>query len=515
MFVRSWSAPLAVVVFFAAVNPIHAVEFTLTSNGLWISSNSWTPSGGPPSNVDTAVLANGRTATLDVNRSIAGLKIGTGNVTGNGTLTVNGPLTFSGLGGGAIRDGIDLVLNGQTDFVGPGPGSFDFASIGVANTYSNRETTIVNNDEMILRGRSGFTNVTVSPGSNYPERNLFTNQAGATVTKLKLDSINDDNSDNTISEIQIGVVNHGTVTAGTGTLRIALADGQTSTGTFRAAQPNFFGLTPTLRLVAPDGGTHTLGTTSSLEVGSMDFGGPAPSLNGNIEFAGSTGTIIVNGNYEDTNLRVTGGTVDFMSDATVRTLQVTGGQVINRGGLVVSNLAQFGGTTRLAGDLTGDITATGGTVAGVGTVTGNVTISGNASFAPGNSPGEIGVDGDLSWRNGATFDYDLGPAAGGDLAVVQNAFLKTTGGTGGYQFSFNYDESLTTGTYDLVEFGSTTFTQSDFSYIDVSPFGQLEGSFDLTGDRLSFIVTSVEIPEPTTLALLALGLSTTMVRRRS
>lgn len=495
---------LAVAAGMVAANVARATDYALATNGNWTSPSTWTPNSGTPSSAaDTASLGSGRTATLSSSITLGGLTISTGNVNGNGAIVLNGPLALVNEGGGVIGDGIDLTLNNPTTFTGPDEFSSSFASLGVRNTFADRDTRIIVNSNFFLKGRSGVLNVSVSPGSNYPANNRFiiNSVSNRRVAKVAIDA-NDTGSN---AEIQVPTVNNGRIDVETGYLAVALADGETSNGTFTAARPGFFGVAPTLRLNSPSGGTHTLGTSSTLAVAEM-----SGASSGFIEFNGS-GTTVVKGSYANINALVRGGTVDFVSAGTVKSLQIDGGQLINRGGLSVTNTTQTGGKTTLAGNASGNITATGGTLAGVGGVSGNVTIGGNATFAPGNSPGEIDVGGSLSWRNGSTFAYDLGATS--DLADVAGQFVKTTGGTGGYQFKFNYDASMTTGTYTLVEFASSSgFAVGDFSFVDVSGYGQLAGFFTLNSQSLTFTATNVVVPEP--LTAMAAGLSVLAVRCR-
>jgi hypothetical protein len=83
-------------------------------------------------------------------------------------------------------------------------------------------------------------------------------------------------------------------------------------------------------------------------------------------------------------------------------------------------------------------------------------------------------------------------------------FLKGTGSA----FRFDFQGTGVEGTFTLVDFGTTTFSASDFSYTGLS--GGLSGSFVFNGSQLDFVV----IPEPSTVLLTAVGMVVVLYRIR-
>src|SRR5690606_28817912 len=103
--------------------------------------------------------------------------------------------------------------------------------------------------------------------------------------------------------------------------------------------------------------------------------------------------------------------------------------------------------------------------------------------------------------------YDLGTTS--DLLTLSGNFTKGTGSS----FLFNFEDAgdLTTTTYTLMNFASSTgFALTDFDY--TSSIEGLEGEFILNSTSLQFQVTA--IPQPTSPVLLAAGLGLMLVFRR-
>jgi autotransporter-associated beta strand protein len=162
------------------------------------------------------------------------------------------------------------------------------------------------------------------------------------------------------------------------------------------------------------------------------------------------------------------------------------------------------GTLRVNGSIVSNVTVSGpGTLAGSGSV-GTISLSPLGQIAPGNSIGTLSAI-SLTWNGTATLVFDLGALASDKLSL---SGALTKGTAGAFAFTF-LDAGWQAGqTYDLVEFGSTTFLATDFSYTN----SDISGNFGFSGNKLQFTATAV--PEPSTVALVAAGLLMMFVLRR-
>jgi len=222
---------------------------------------------------------------------------------------------------------------------------------------------------------------------------------------------------------------------------------------------------------------NTVGTTSTLSVGALNT---STTFGGTIKDA--AGVLALT--------KVGSGTLTLTGASTY-----TGATTIN------------GGTLRVNGSLasTGTVgfSSTGATLAGAGTV-GDVTLSAGNFLAPGDGTNPIGtLTVNSLTLNGGNFTFDLSAVdATSDLILVSNAL--TDGGTA---YTFNFSGGLVGQTYTLVNFGSTTFT-------DTSKFSSTgaTGTFALDANNLTF--TAAAVPEPRVVALLAVGLGVVLFSAR-
>ena len=130
----------------------------------------------------------------------------------------------------------------------------------------------------------------------------------------------------------------------------------------------------------------------------------------------------------------------------------------------------------------------GGTLGGIGTVPA-ITLQSGGTIAPGDSPGTLNAS-SLTWNGGGVLAFELADPAHSDFLNLSGELSKGSAGTYGFTF---IDEGIQVGqTYNLIDFGGTTFLASDFSYTDPAPFG---GNFAITDDVLQFTPTSI-VPEP-------------------
>jgi autotransporter-associated beta strand protein len=152
-----------------------------------------------------------------------------------------------------------------------------------------------------------------------------------------------------------------------------------------------------------------------------------------------------------------------------------------------------------------------GTFGGTGRV-GNVFLSTTGIVRPGVESGSIATMQalNLTWNPGAQMSFDIGALGNNDAITIFQALTKGTGGSGtGYQFNFN-DQGAQVGTYTLLTFASTTFTNvGDFSAVWNNP--NISGNFILNSGSLQYQITAV--PEPTSMIALGLG-AVALIRRR-
>jgi hypothetical protein len=152
----------------------------------------------------------------------------------------------------------------------------------------------------------------------------------------------------------------------------------------------------------------------------------------------------------------------------------------------------------------------GGTLEGSGTITGSLTEEGG-QLNPGNSPGTFNVSGNYTQTAGGTLDIELGTSSFDILAIT---------GTGTFA-----------GALDIFSFGG--FTPSDGETFQIINYGSLGSdgfatptsfipNFTFTQDFSSTFITltahsTVTVPEPSTMFLLAAGLAALLVgwKRRS
>jgi len=164
----------------------------------------------------------------------------------------------------------------------------------------------------------------------------------------------------------------------------------------------------------------------------------------------------------------------------------------------------------------------GGTLGGSGTIGGAVTVNSGGTLAPGNSPGILTV-GSLVLNSGATTLLEVNDTAirGTDFdgITISNSNSLTYGGN----LTFSFGNTLANTTIDLFSFtGAPTANfanvSSTGSYVGAWSFANDAWSFTSGQQTLSFGLASGDlsvIPEPSTWALLGLGLGFMLIRQRS
>lgn len=170
----SWAVALASLWVLGAVDRVQAASYTGASNGAWLTSTNWTPSGVPGS-ADEALFAPGNTATgvgIDMggatNNGAANQIVGKISLTGganrgigNSSTTTDGTLTLNGVGGVLIENSSTNNLTLQNT-VTPGNKlmSVEFANAGAINLSGTGAITI----SSVISGNNGFTKTGTGTG---------------------------------------------------------------------------------------------------------------------------------------------------------------------------------------------------------------------------------------------------------------------------------------------------------------------------------------------------------------
>ena len=237
------------------------------------------------------------------------------------------------------------------------------------------------------------------------------------------------------------------------------------------------------------------------------------SLGGNTTASTATnvngGTLVIDGGY------LAGGAISVADGAT---LQLDGGEL------------RYTSGTNLDLNSSGTLTFTSGTLTGTnwdGGLSG-LTVGTGCVISPGTSPGAA-TSGDQDWADGGTYTFEINDATGsagtnwdhlalsGDLdlsALTAGGFtisLISLDGTAAGEAA-NFDENSTY-QWEIASFSTLTGTfDAGLFTVDTSAF-QNPFTQTFTVDRVGDTLVLSYIPEPATLALLGIG-ATVLLRRR-
>jgi len=356
----------------------------------------------------------------------------------------------------------------------------------------------------------------------------------------------DAGSVSTIAGLQVGAnttlnfANNGSLTVGNKVLMsFATASAFLGTGTNAAA------------LTIQSGGYVSLSSSAS------SYSQTVHSLSGagiltNLSTGNATATLtIANGNGADftgtiqdgstvagTGITALGRVAVTKSGSGTQTLSgantYTGNTIVNAGTLLVN------GSTSASSAVSVNNT---GTLGGSGTVAGTVSINNGGTLSPGNSPGELAtgsqtwaVGGDYNWQifdatglAGTGFDtvnvtgtLNLGSLTAGSFGInlwSLSSALATSGNAINFDGSSDYSWALVSTTAGVSGFEASDFAINLGSINGTSGFTNTAGgvfSLALSGDSQTLLLNYSAIPEPSSWALFALGLTLVgvCVRRR-
>ncbi|HMO12864.1 MAG TPA: PEP-CTERM sorting domain-containing protein [Pirellulaceae bacterium] len=438
-------------------------------------------------------------------------------------VTVDGPLTITNnsvlaLKGGLTNDGT-MTLN----------------STGSATRLRFTESQTLDGNGVLILGTNSATGNIVD-GTNNP---MITHGSDHTIRGQGLllnltaglenfGTIIADSGTMTVRAGSLGLVNHGVMRAEGGTMNF-LASTNENQGTFAAVNSTFSGATNAIftnftaageiaggnwQVIDSGGGANMTFTTAPVDIHTIGTGASVQlhGANSNLSIRGKSidltlgtinGELVQSGgrqlttaaglNVHDGTLRLDGAgtllTVSGNYDQIAGLLQITDGAVL-----------ELSGTSNLI---------SGGTLSGDGTIIGDLTLGMGSLLTPGLSPGHLTLDGALTWVSGASILFDLGTGAlDSDLITITGEWNKS--GLGPWNFTFVDNDWQVGQTYDLVNFGSTNFADTDFGYTNGGGF---IGTFAFNGNQLQFTLSA--IPEPSSAGLvMVLGLGLAMFRRR-
>ncbi len=507
-------------------------------------------------NPGTATITTPPAIEVDTVRTL----VGGVNLFGNATLTLTGNATFDAttavttigdnviLAGtaGFTKTGANGILNftntvAASTITGPisiQAGEVNIANAGITPLGSGNSLSISSGARLTTSANQTFSSLTGA--GTYRTDNSFTNVA-LTIAGTSGTSTFSGNITN-IAAIQFALTKNGTstqvlsganrfrrVTVNAGTLQLASLNSLNSDGTVVMGNNSGAGTTT----ITSTNFTVASGATAAVNVGGT---GEFSATNVNTLLA-NAGTGFAAGSaigLDTTN--ATGGNFAYSNDLGVGqvakgvtklgtesltlsgTNTYTGNTTVDAGSLLVDGSLAAGSTVNVNN---------GGTLGGVGTIGGTVNVNSGATLAPGNSPGVLTL-GSLVLNSGSTTELEIDGTARG--TGYDGINVTTAGGlTFGGDLKLTFTTTIANGT-TLDLFSSTGTSLGDFAGISSSglgyggtwtnagagiwTFNSVPNNQTLTFSELNGDLSFDPIPEPSTWALVGLGLSAVLFLRR-
>ena len=473
------------------------------------------------------------------------LMAGDANALGTGTLTLNGG-TFTHVNGANRTIANDIVISGTTTVL---PSNTDLALSGaisgggtlITGSQPGAEYLSFQND------LSGFTGKIIHTNSN--QNYILFNGAGSVNTTAAIET-HGQTSGGRYFRLQKNAT-FGEL-SGTGgnigshrNLTINQSTDTTYSGYMFVSQSGTFSFTKDgIGSLALNGALqHTYNGATTVSGGTLQLG------DGGSDGAISTGSAISIGagatfaiNQSDT---VTQGT-DFSGAAITGdggfTQSGTGTTVLNAANAYTGTTTISAGTLSLATGSShsgaGAYTVNGGTLKiadGVNISTHAMTIDLGGVISPGNSPGTA-ITGDQTWNDGGAYLWEINNMAGGkgvdsgwdwldiqgtldinatfDILITSLDLSNNSGLADGFDTTgLSYLDAYASFIIATATGGVTGFDASAFNLIDSSFLNPKVGwSIENIGNDI--VLNAFFVPEPSSTALLGLGLSSLLLRRR-
>lgn len=522
---------------------------------------------------DISLGSNNPTFATGANSlTLAGTISGTGSITktGSGSLTLSGANTFSGETN--VQAGT-LVLgssSNKTSTITDGPvGTYELnLSSGTTLAIADGTTRILHNDLHFV----GTGTVTFNTATGDLTLASFVHPYGggdsASLTKTGSGSLTLTNPSNSYTGGTI--INAGTIIAGSDPVFGQTTGGITFSGGLLKASAGFTsaravtlnaggGLTDTnpysltlSGLISGSGGLTKQGTgTFTVSGAGSNIVNLTGTVGGSVLTSIGSGAILLIGSGGTiTGPITTSGTLNFTNPGSQNLSGVisgAGGLNISAGTTTLSGNNTFSGSTTVAGGkllVTGPNTGggsvtigSGGVFGGSGSFSGPVFVNSDGSVSPGNSPGALSV-GATTFAGGGSFAFEINSVTGTpgtpwDLLSVSGAL--NIAATVGAPFIINLTSLTLSNTAGLVsDFnnansyawkfvqtsgGVTGFSAGAFQYNATNFQNSLGGgSFFVSNLGNDLFLNFKPVPEPSTYALMALGLGGIVLlarRRRS